>query len=69
MMSGGAFLGALTAPIDTKSPLYVVFYSVLPAITLSSFIAFLFVRHRTMMDARKIARSVLDELPDPDQTG
>jgi len=65
--SAGAIAGALTTDIQLDSPKGVVFYVVLPMVTVGTFVAYLFCRTSSFGKASEIARELLTAIPDPDK--
>jgi len=67
-LSAGAIAGALTTDIQLDSQKGIIFYVILPMVAVGSFVAYLFYRAISFSKASEIARDVLAELPDPDET-
>jgi len=66
-LAAGAVIGALPADIKPGSVTYIVFFTVLPAVAVGSFVAYVLARHRERREITTVASDVLAELPDPDK--
>lgn len=67
-LSAGGVLGALPAEIIPGTKQAILFYTVLPAISVSAFVAYLFLRRSGVSEPAQAAADVLSELPDPNRT-
>jgi len=68
-LSGGAFLGSLTSDnLPAKGFLAIFFNTILPIITVASFVAYVLLRHSTLKDSSEIGKEVLADLPNPEKT-
>lgn len=67
-LTGGAFLGALPADIKANSFWGIFFYTVLPIVAVSSFVAYFFLRRTVQQEHAEAAADVLNDLPDPEKT-
>lgn len=67
-LTAGAFLGALISDVSLDSWRGVLFYVLSPIVATGAGVAFAFVRTSHGRSCQEVARDVLDELPDPEQT-
>lgn len=67
-LTAGAFLGALISNVPLDSWRGVLFYILSPIVAAGTGVAFAFVRTSHGRQCYEVARDVLDELPDPEQT-
>lgn len=65
--SCGAFLGALTATFEKGSKWPILFFNILPAITVGAFVAYLFMRASAKKATGHLAGKILETIPDPDK--
>jgi hypothetical protein len=67
-LAAGAVLGAIPADIKPGTQQAIFFYTVLPAIAVAAFVAYLFLRRSGVAEPAQAAADVLSELPDPNRT-
>ena len=67
-LATGTVLGALPADIKPGTSQAILFYTVLPAIAVAAFVAYLFLRRSGVAEPARAAAEVLSELPDPNRT-
>lgn len=67
-LAAGTYLGGLPAEIKLDTSLGRFFHTVLPAVALSAFVAYIFLRRLTVADPARAASDALDELTDPERT-
>ena len=64
----GAVLGGLTATFQAGSKMEVLFQSILPAIAVGTFVAYLFLRNISRTNSAQLARDIIENIPDPDKS-
>lgn len=64
----GAVLGALASDIELRDGRGKLFFVVLPALAVGSSVAYGMLRHFKAVNASSVAQSLLEDIPDPDQT-
>ena len=67
-LSAGGYLGALPANLPAASGQHFFFYTILPALSVGSLVAYFFLRHKAHGEPMVMASEVLAELPDPQRT-
>ena len=67
-LSAGAYLGALPSQIDSKSWLYPLFNTLLPAIACAAFVGYVLLRRSASNEPAAIVSDVLQDLPNPERT-
>jgi len=64
----GASLGAIPAGIDIKKPIGLVYFIAFPVICTGTGVAYFMLRRNSIVDASRVAKEILEDLPDPEKT-
>lgn len=67
-LSAGTALGALVSGLNTESSIWWLFYTIMPAVALATIVAYILVGYKYTAHGAEIAKDVLGDLPNPDDT-
>lgn len=67
-LAGGAALGSLPSSISPGTPMAILFYTILPVVSVGLLVAAFFLRTNSILSAEAAIKDALADIPDPDQT-
>lgn len=66
-LAWGGLLGAIPAALKWEDVLGKIFYLALPIVGTGTLVAYILLRWNSVVDVRRVANAILDDLPDPDR--